>query len=95
MDCDYAIADDLELMEHSRITEEETVQTDEDKENYDVETLKKKHDRIKTYCGLYFNQPEFIGDNVTKTRVHMKYKDEQIGLFIDLIAAGSDVRSAC
>ncbi|KAI7890149.1 uncharacterized protein EV154DRAFT_256426 [Mucor mucedo] len=25
----------------------------------------------------------------------MKYKDEQIGLFIDLIAAGSDVKSAC
>lgn len=40
------------------------------------------------------NQPELKQERDDK-KTYMKYTDEQIDLFIDLIDAGSDIKSAC
>ncbi|KAG2191495.1 hypothetical protein INT47_011536 [Mucor saturninus] len=92
MEVDEDIADDLEVFpdtDHhnsNKRSDEESARIDE--------TLEEAHTRVKNYCDLHFNQPEFKHED-KKKRIHMKYKDEQIGMFIDLIAAGSDVKSAC
>ncbi|KAG2192272.1 hypothetical protein INT47_003861 [Mucor saturninus] len=92
MEIDKDIADDLEVFPDSN-DEDSNKSLDEESAQID-ETLEEAHTRVKNYCDLHFNQPEFKHED-KKKRIHMKYKDEQIGMFIDLIAAGSDVKSAC
>ncbi|KAG2198913.1 hypothetical protein INT47_010318 [Mucor saturninus] len=91
MEVDEDIADDLEVFPESN-DEDNNKSSDEESARID-ETLEEAHTRVKNYCDLHFNQPEFKHED-KKKRIHMKYKDEQIGMFIDLIAAGSDVESA-
>ncbi|KAG2200823.1 hypothetical protein INT47_001354 [Mucor saturninus] len=74
---------------------ESAMEVDEDiADDLEVFPDKEANTRVKNYCDLHFNQPEFRHED-KKKRIHMKYKDAQIGMFIDLIAAGSDVKSAC
>jgi hypothetical protein len=71
MDCDDDIAGDLEFAQQSDNTDEEEEdgdQLEEEEEIDDEETLEGKHTRVKAYCDLHFNQPEFESDDKIKKK---------------------------
>ncbi|KAG2198329.1 hypothetical protein INT47_003042 [Mucor saturninus] len=92
MEVDEDIADDLEVFLDSN--DEDSNKSSDEESARIYETLEEAHTRVKNYCDLHFNQPGFKHEDKMK-KIHMKYKDEQIGMFIGLIAAGSEVKSAC
>ncbi|KAG2237289.1 hypothetical protein INT48_009022 [Thamnidium elegans] len=57
-------------------------------------TLEEVNARVKEYFDAHLNQPELKLESGGK-KTYRKYTNEQIDLFIDLISAGSDVKSAC
>ncbi|KAG2192193.1 hypothetical protein INT47_005858 [Mucor saturninus] len=57
MEVDEDIADDLEVFSNS--TDEDSNKSSDEESARINETLEEAHTRIKNYCDLHFNQPEF------------------------------------
>ena len=91
MECDEEVADELGL----ELKEADIVEERETEDEYEVhETLEEVNARVKEYFDTHLNQPELKLERGGK-KTYRKYTEEQIDLFIDLISAGSDVKSAC
>lgn len=90
MECDEELADELGL----DLKEEKVEEVEEENEEEEEETLEEVNARVKEYFDAHLNQPELELESGGK-KTYRKYTNEQTDLFIDLISAGFDVKSAC
>ncbi|KAG2198725.1 hypothetical protein INT47_005410 [Mucor saturninus] len=88
MECDDELAEELDLVADDIVTDEE------DDEELVTKTSIETEARVNNFCETHLNQPE-LKLNLKGKKPYRKYTDEQIDYFIDLIASGESVKSAC
>ncbi|KAG2201534.1 hypothetical protein INT47_007411 [Mucor saturninus] len=88
MECDDELAEELGLVADDILTDEE------DDEELVTKTSIETEVQVNNFCETHLNQPE-LKLNSKGEKPYRKYTDEQIDHFIDLIASGESVKSAC